>query len=399
MMKQFTVVTGVSKSHLLRTMRILSEQNLLRVGVTSFIPQRRIFGTFFPRKIRNKFVSRLENVENLPRHSSAVTELVYQLGRSLHKRKLYKLADVVNYCSFIMHSYFANFIISRSPNSSAEILLVRAGFGSRISRGNRTLVCDASLAHPSTIPTLLKEGRFGLTEKTDLSFCDRLILKDIDRASRILVNSDFVRESYLYAGVPDEKIVVAYLPPLPIFSQKLSSHVDKGGTTRILFAGGLEERKGINHIRDIAENLKSRNKDFEISLFGNWGKVKAHVKSDLLANPHVRHQSWVSEAELADAMSMTDIFIFPSYAEGGARVVTEAMAIGKVVVTTWNSGSPITHGFDGIISKLDSLSFIRWIDEIERDNDLKNRIQVNARNTIANKYNNQRYCAILEQLN
>lgn len=46
-MKQFTVVTGVSKSHLLRTMRILNEQNLLRVGVTSYIPQGRIFGTFF----------------------------------------------------------------------------------------------------------------------------------------------------------------------------------------------------------------------------------------------------------------------------------------------------------------------------------------------------------------
>ncbi|ASY10866.1 glycosyltransferase family 4 protein [Candidatus Planktophila lacus] len=397
-MKQFTVVTGVSKSHLLRTMRILSDQNLLRVGVTSYIPQKRIFETLFPIRIRNKFNSRIENVENLPRRSSAVTELVYQLGRSLHKRKLFKLADVVNCFSFILHSYFANFIISRSPNSGAEILLVRAGFGSRIRQGDRTLVCDASLAHPSTIPTLLKEGKFGLTEKIDLSLCDRLILKDIDRANRILVNSDFVRESFLYAGVPDEKIVVAYLPPLPIFSKKLSSHADKGGTTRILFAGGLEERKGINHIRDIAENLRSRNKDFEITLIGNWGKVKANVKSDLLANPHVRQRSWVSEAELADEMSTTDLFIFPSYAEGGARVVTEAMAIGKVVITTWNSGSPITHGFNGIISKLDSLSFIHWIDEIERDDEFKNRIQVNAKKTIADEYTDQRYLSILEKL-
>jgi glycosyltransferase involved in cell wall biosynthesis len=328
-----------------------------------------------------------------------LTELVYQLGRSLHKRKLFKLADIVNCCSFIMHSYLANVIINQSPNSSTEILLVRAGFGSRIRRGVRTFVCDASLAHPSTIPTLLKEGRFGLTEKSDLSFCDRLILRDIDRASRILVNSDFVKESFLYAGVPAEKIVVAYLPPLPIFSEKFSSHTDKGGTTKILFAGGLEERKGINHVRDIAENLKSRNKDFEISLIGNWGKVKADVKNDLLTNPHVRHLSWVSEAELADAMSETDIFIFPSYAEGGARVVTEAMAIGKVVITTWNSGSPITHGFDGIISNLDSHSFIHWIDEIERDDHLKNRIEVNAKNTIANEYTDQRYLKILEKLN
>lgn len=397
-MKQFTVVTGVSKSHLLRTMRILSEHNLLRVGVTSFIPQKQIIRNFFPTRIRNKFTSRLENVDNLPRHSSALTELVYQLGRFLHKRELFKLADVVICLSFIMHSYFANFIINRIPNSSVEILLVRAGFGSRIKRGNRTLICDASLAHPSTIPSLLKNGKFGYTENLDLSFCDRLILKDIDLASKILVNSDFVKDSFLFAGVPAEKIVVAYLPPLPIFSQTLTSDVIKSGTTRILFAGGLEERKGINHIHDIAENLKSQKRDFEISLIGNWGKVNAHVKGDLLTNPLVRYQPWVSEAELADAMSKTDIFLFPSYAEGGARVVTEAMAIGKVVITTLNSGSPITHGYDGIISELDSQCFIHWIDEIERDQDLKHRIQVNARKTIANEYTDQRYCSILEQL-
>jgi glycosyltransferase involved in cell wall biosynthesis len=325
-------------------------------------------------------------------------ELVYQVGRSLNKRRLFKLSDVVNYYSFILHSYFANFIIRRIPNSRDEILLVRAGFASRISQGNRTLICDASLVHPLTIPTLLAEGRFGLSEKTELSFCDRLILEDIDRASKILVNSDFVRESFLYAGVPDEKIVVAYLPPLPIFSNRLPLKAGKGETTRILFAGGLEERKGINLIHDIAEYYKSRKKDFELSLIGNWGKVKQNVKRDLLLNPHVIHRSWVSEAELSDEMLLTDIFIFPSYAEGGARVVTEAMALGKVVITTWNSGSPITHGFDGIIATLDALSFIRWIDEIQRNDDLKKRIQVNARKTIADKCSDERYLEIIETL-
>ena len=202
-MKNFTVVTGVSKSHLLRTMKILDDRGLLRVGVTSFVPKNRFFLRFFSKRIRNKFISRLENIENLPRYSSALTESVYQIGRSLHKRKFYRLADFLNCCSFILFSFLANLIISRSPNVKNEILLVRAGFGSRIKCGNRTLVCDASLAHPLTIPTLLKEGKFGLAAKDDLGFCDQLILKDIENASRILVNSDFVRESFLYAGVSE----------------------------------------------------------------------------------------------------------------------------------------------------------------------------------------------------
>jgi glycosyltransferase involved in cell wall biosynthesis len=58
------------------------------------------------------------------------------------------------------------------------------------------------------------------------------------------------------------------------------------------------------------------------------------------------HLTW---AELAEHMSMADIFVFPSLAEGSARVVFMAMACGCYVITTPNSGSIVQDGVNGRI--------------------------------------------------
>jgi glycosyltransferase involved in cell wall biosynthesis len=231
-----------------------------------------------------------------------------------------------------------------------------------------------------------------------LSRVDRLILRDIELADKILVNSDFVKESFIFAGVDQGKITVAYLPPLPHFLKNADSSRKYDGTIRLLFAGGLEERKGIVLLRELADELRLRMVNFELILIGNWGKVDPQVRSALLTNPRVRFHAWVSQAELAEEMMNADIFLFPSYAEGGARVVTEAMALGKVVITTWNSGSPITHGFDGIISELDIESLIFWINRIGNNPDLRFQLESNARETARTKTNESEYGSILESL-
>lgn len=395
---KFTIVTGVSKSHLLRTMRILDKRGLYRTGFTSYIPSNSRIFQLSPPRLKRKFASRAEDIQGLSCSSSLFAEFVYQIGRWLMRRNIVELADKFVSYSFVLFSDFANSTISKIPDDDSEILLVRAGFGSRIRTGNRILVCDASLAHPSTLPSLLKHGHFGLTEVEFLSRVDRLILRDIELADKILVNSDFVKESFVFAGVDQGKITVAYLPPLPHFQKNAESSRKYDGTIRLLFAGGLEERKGIVLLRELADELRLRMVNFELILIGNWGKVDPEVRTALLTNPRVRFHAWVSQAELAEEMMNADIFLFPSYAEGGARVVTEAMALGKVVITTWNSGSPITHGFDGIISELDTESLIFWINRIGSNPDLRFQLESNARDTARTKTNESEYVSILESL-
>jgi glycosyltransferase involved in cell wall biosynthesis len=58
------------------------------------------------------------------------------------------------------------------------------------------------------------------------------------------------------------------------------------------------------------------------------------------------HLPWT---ELAERMSRADVFVFPSLAEGSARVVFMAMACGCYVITTPNSGSVVQEGVNGRI--------------------------------------------------
>ena len=58
----------------------------------------------------------------------------------------------------------------------------------------------------------------------------------------------------------------------------------------------------------------------------------------------IGHLPW---AELAERMSLADVFVFPSFAEGSARVVSMAMACGCCIITTPNSGSIVQEKIHG----------------------------------------------------
>ena len=396
--RRYIVVTGSSKSHLLRTMKLLDERKQLLLGITSFIPKNSRTIRYLPKKLRIKFLSRLENVEGLSRVSHLFPEIVFQLSRILQKRHFYVAGDFIASMYFLAYSHLANKEIKVKTEKGGATLLVRAGFGTKIDKEKHFFICDASLAHPMTLPTLLESGAFGLTSIQELSRVDRLIIDDVSKADLILVNSNFVRDSFIYAGVNESKISVAYLPPLSIFRQPVERDIQTTSEIQLLFAGGLEKRKGISLIQEIIVGLEARDLDFCFKLIGNWGTIERDVQKELLNNPRVHVQTWLPESELAVEMANSDIFVFPSFAEGGARVVSEAMSMGMAVVTTWNSGTPITHGYDGIICPLDSNVFINWISELISNQKLRQAIEKNARTTVQTKLSDETYVQSLVKL-
>jgi glycosyltransferase involved in cell wall biosynthesis len=54
-------------------------------------------------------------------------------------------------------------------------------------------------------------------------------------------------------------------------------------------------------------------------------------------------------SELAKRMASAEVFVFPSLAEGSARVVFEALSSGCYVITTPNSGSIVEDGVYGAL--------------------------------------------------
>jgi glycosyltransferase involved in cell wall biosynthesis len=70
---------------------------------------------------------------------------------------------------------------------------------------------------------------------------------------------------------------------------------------------------------------------------------------DFFSNPRVECVGRLSRKDLAQAMSRADVFVFPSLAEGSARVIFEALACGCYVITTPNSGSIVEGGVHGSV--------------------------------------------------
>jgi glycosyltransferase involved in cell wall biosynthesis len=91
--------------------------------------------------------------------------------------------------------------------------------------------------------------------------------------------------------------------------------------------------------------------DWEITFVATGNPALRKQFESLLALPRVRSMDFVPRDQLARVMSRHDVFVFPSLAEGSARVVFEALACGCFVITTPNAGSIVGDGVHGLLVK------------------------------------------------
>jgi glycosyltransferase involved in cell wall biosynthesis len=141
---------------------------------------------------------------------------------------------------------------SRKYLKDADVLLVRSGAGqsgaiSKARSNGLAIVTDHSIAHPDFMHRALREefARFGLPAGYD-SRADlwKLVLRDCADADLLLVNSDFVKKTFVEQGYPAHKVRVAYLGVREeFFDLKRDYRID--GPVHILFTGNFDVRKGV----------------------------------------------------------------------------------------------------------------------------------------------------------
>lgn len=382
------VVAGFSRSHLLSTIGSLNLFGTRVFGVSALAPRFNILSslgiTLFG---LNRLTYRRELMCNASIKQVRIAELLYQLAVRISNptsSQLYRFLAESSFKLFSINAYRYSKRVDQNSNAS---LLIRSGFGSAFARDPRRFISDASLPHPNVLQSLIKTGEMNFEKIDKNDVISQLILDDTKRADVILVNSDFVKETFVFAGVDESKIVVAYLPPMGIFYRKIEEQKkiikSRNKKLKILFAGTLEERKGINEILSVAEIALEKSLEFEFNFIGNWGKDTTLMEKQMNLLTNCRLAKWKSQDELAKAMEESDVFLFPSRAEGGARVVTEAMCIGMPIITTYNSGSPINHLVEGIIVKpMDSLAIMEWLVELSRNESLFRDLALESRRKI-----------------
>lgn len=176
---------------------------------------------------------------------------------------------------------------------------------------------------------------------------DKLYRKDkeLSLADCIIVPSTFVlqtlKEYPNYNNLP-HPFIIPYGGPNNVVNKIPNKR--KEGKLRLLFCGGLTQRKGI---ADVFEVLEQVNDIAELSVIGN-GKINEckPLRENL---SKCNYLGVLSHDDVLVQMRNHDIMIFPSYFEGFALVIMEAMSQGLPVIASSVTSGPIQNGKDGWI--------------------------------------------------
>ena len=99
----------------------------------------------------------------------------------------------------------------------------------------------------------------------------------------------------------------------------------------VLFVGRLIERKGIQELLQVFENLN--NPRIKLVIVGD-GPLTVDVENASRWNHAVHYLGWLEKNALIDVYVMSNIFVLPAHWEPWGLVINEAMAAGKPVIAS-----------------------------------------------------------------
>ncbi len=167
------------------------------------------------------------------------------------------------------------------------------------------------------------------------------MLEEYDLADLILVLSEKAEETFLAAGIAQEKLFrhqrgvdVARFTPAPQPPEKFVA----------IFVGALIKRKGVHHLLEVWRRLALKNA--ELVLVGTiHEEIRPYL--DQFAGGNVRLAGFVERVE--DSYRAARVHILPSECEGSAKCTYEAAACGLPQITTRESGDVVQDGLNGLI--------------------------------------------------
>jgi len=158
--------------------------------------------------------------------------------------------------------------------------------------------------------------------------------KEIALADHIFVASSFTKKTLeAYPGKLAQVHVIPYgFPPVYKNRTYASAHNRK---IKILFVGGLSQRKGIANVIEAADYLKDV---VELTIVG-----RKATEGCIPLEEGLKRHTWIPSLphdKILEIMREQDILVFPSLFEGYGLVITEAMSQGTPVITTDRTCAP-----------------------------------------------------------
>jgi glycosyltransferase involved in cell wall biosynthesis len=178
------------------------------------------------------------------------------------------------------------------------------------------------------------------------SWATRLLdrnLAEYERADCIYYSSEYVRESFLEHGVPEDKLVEFPLTPDPRFVPAPSA----SDRFEIVYVGSLSVHKGVPLLIDAVRKLPGL--ELGLRLVGGWGTpgMRRFVQRACAADERIS----VSPGDPLPHLRAASLCVHPAYEDGFAYAAAEALAAGVPTIVSEDTGMKqlIEPGRNGLV--------------------------------------------------
>ncbi len=157
------------------------------------------------------------------------------------------------------------------------------------------------------------------------------------RAAFVACISHFARSQAMYFSDPEhwDKLRIVHCGVVPERYDRARQAADG---TRLLFVGRLTPVKGVRLLLEAFGRAAALRDDITLDIIGD-GEDRAHLEA--LAAPYgarVRFLGYRSQEEVAEALTLADALVLPSFAEGLPVVLMEALAAATPVICSQVAG-------------------------------------------------------------
>ena len=203
---------------------------------------------------------------------------------------------------------------------------------------------------------------------------------EYDAADFLLCPSDFVKQTFLDAGYPAQKLLRHQYG----FDEKLFTSAKRvstpGSGLRMIFVGGVAPRKGLHYALEAwLRSTASAKGEFLIA--GAFIPSYEEKLRSMLAHPSVKQLG--HRTDVADLMRASDILILPTIEEGSALVTSEARGSGCVLLVSEAAGALCTHMENALVHKVaDVDQLTSHLNLLDRDRGMLERLRSESLRTV-----------------
>ena len=400
-MKNIKVIisTGQGRLHLIDAASAINNNEINIKIITGWLPHKII-----PNRILD-FLGRIANSKNTAyglrkRYPINIdSKYIYSCGFSEFYYQFLKILTRLN----ILSSDFASVIgwkmygiQSRKAIKNAHLFHVRsgAGVGGAIEKARKEgmkIIVDHSAVHPRKYLQQMDRAQLSFKKNTisDEKFWDS-VLNDCEKADVVLVSSSYVKDTFLEMGFDETKIKVANLGVNKKFS-RIKKNYNINGKIKLLFTGRYSSGKGARIIEEVIARLIKLKVEFHFDIVGSISEIK-DIPDWFLSNEDIVFHGHLQQEQLSTFYSHSDIYIFPTFADGSAQSLKEAMSAGMPVITTIESSAQITDQINGIIVKCGSSEdIVESIIMLQESEMLRKKLGLNAIKHIEEEFTWEKY--------